>query len=233
MIDTHAHLGKVIYGYDPLTPKELIKFMDKYGIEKSVILPLVNPEEEHYYYTTEMALEDCKRYPDRFIPFVNIDPRRGKNNGTLDFYPIIKEYADRGCKGFGEILANLPTNDKRLKSIYKVCGQLGLPVLPDLRPTYCTAGVIEPLGMPYLEEVLEEFPQTIFIGHGPAFWAEISADIPEKVYYPKGKVEKPGRVNLLLEKYPNLHADLSAGSGYGAMSRDLDYAKIFLALTAS
>ena len=93
MIDTHAHLGKVQFGEDPLTPENLIKFMDKYGIEKSVILPLVNPEEEHYYYTTEQALEDCGKYPDRFIPFVNVDPRIGSNDGNYDFYPLINTTA--------------------------------------------------------------------------------------------------------------------------------------------
>ena len=229
MIDTHAHLGKVIFGADPLTPEKLIAFMDKHGIEKSVILPLVNPEEEHYSYTTEQALEDCGRYPDRFIPFVNVDPRRGTNDGNYDFYPLIKEYVDQGCKGFGEILANLPTHDKRLKGIYKACGELGLPVLPDFRYAASTNGVIDQIGMPYLEEVLNEFPQTIIIGHGPSFWAEIAADVPGiREYYPKGKVEKPGRVDYLLENYPNLWADLSAMSGYNALARDLDYAKRFL-----
>jgi predicted TIM-barrel fold metal-dependent hydrolase len=229
VIDTHAHLGKVIFGKDPLTPEKLIAFMDKYGIEKSVILPLVNPEEEHYSYTTEQALEDCRSYPDRFIPFVNVDPRRGSNDGNYDFYPLIEEYVDQGCKGFGEILANLPTHDKRLKGIYKACGALGLPVLPDFRYATSTNGVIEPIGMPYLEEVLNEFPQTIIIGHGPSFWAEIAADVPGiRENYPKGKVEKPGRVDTLLERYPNLWADLSAMSGYNALGRDLDYAKRFL-----
>lgn len=55
MIDFHAHLGKVIHGYPPLTPEELLRFMDRQGIEQSVILPLVAPEEEDYYYTTEQA----------------------------------------------------------------------------------------------------------------------------------------------------------------------------------
>ena len=59
MIDVHAHLGKVIYGYPPLTPEKLLRFMDTYGIEQSVILPLVSPEEEDYPYTTEQALQDC------------------------------------------------------------------------------------------------------------------------------------------------------------------------------
>ncbi|MFH1007972.1 MAG: amidohydrolase family protein [Candidatus Latescibacterota bacterium] len=229
MIDTHAHLGKVLYGKDPLTAGALIVFMDAHGIEKSVILPLVNPEEEHYSYTTEQALEDCRKHPDRFIPFVNVDPRRGTNDGNYDFHPLIEEYADQGCKGFGEILANLPTHDPRLKSIYRACGQLGLPVLPDLRFAASTVGVRDQIGLPYLEEALREFPETLFIGHGPAFWAEIAADVPGiQEGYPKGVVRKPGRVDYLMEHHPNLWADLSAMSGYNALARDRDYAKRFV-----
>ena len=228
MIDFHAHLGKLIHGYPPLTAEKLLQFMDRHGIEKSVILPLVNPEEEDYYYTTEQALADCAGHPHRLIPFANVDPRRGSNDGHYDFYPVLKEYADMGCKGFGEILANLPTNDPRMKGIYAACGRLGFPVVFDFRMT--ANGVLDPVGMPYLEECLREFPQTIFVGHGPGWWAEISADVtPEdKKTYPTKKVISPGKIDYLLERYPNMHADLSARSAYNALTRDLRVARQFL-----
>ena len=38
MIDFHAHLGKVMHGYDPLTVEDLLGFMDEHGMEKSDIL---------------------------------------------------------------------------------------------------------------------------------------------------------------------------------------------------
>ena len=102
MIDFHAHLGKVIHGQPALTVDDLLHFMDSHGIEISVVLPLVSPEEEDYYYTTEQALEDCAKCPDRLIPFACMDPRRGTNDGKYDFYPVLEEYADRGCRGFGD-----------------------------------------------------------------------------------------------------------------------------------
>jgi len=227
MIDFHAHLGNVMHGWKPLAVDELIEFMDAHGIEKSVILPLVAPEEEDYYYTTEQAIEDCAKHPDRLIPFANMDPRRGSNDGKYDFYPVLKEYADHGCKGFGEILANLPTNDPRMKGIYRACGRLGFPVVFDFRLR--TVGVIDPVGMPYLEECLREFPETVFVGHGPGWWAEISADVTleDKKGYPTKKVVAPGKIDYLLEQYPNLYADLSAGSASNAFNRDLKYAEEF------
>ena len=59
--------------------------MDINGIEKSVVLPLIAPEEEDCYYTTEQALDDCAKHPDRLISFANMDPRRGSNDGKYDF----------------------------------------------------------------------------------------------------------------------------------------------------
>jgi len=228
MIDSHAHLGKVMHGFPPLTVKKLLRFMDERGIEKSVVLPLVAPEEEDYYYTTEQALADCAKHPDRLIPFANMDPRRGRNDGSYDFYPVLKQYADSGCRGFGEILANVATNDPRMKGIYEACAELDFPVVFDFRCS--TVGVTDLVGMPQLEECLQQFPETIFIGHGPAWWAEISADVTmeEKSSYPKGPVTAPGKVDFLLEHYPNMHADLSAQSAYNALTRDLEVTNEFL-----
>jgi uncharacterized protein len=229
IIDTHAHLGKVMYGCPPLTVEDLLRFMDEHGIDRSVVLPLVNPEEEDYYYTTEMALADCALHPDRLIPFANMDPRRGRNDGEYDFCPVLKEYKDMGCRGFGEILANLTTNDPRMKGIYRACGKLGFPVVIDFR-WLRTSGVLDPVGMPYLEECLREFSETIFVGHGPAWWAEISADVTgeEKSRYPEGEFRHPGKIDYLLETYPNMYADLSASSGYCALTRDIEYTRVFL-----
>ena len=229
IIDVHTHLGKVIHGYPPLTVEKLLRFMDAHDIEWSVVLPLVHPEEEDYYYTTEQALADCARHPDRLIPFANIDPRRSSNDGRYDFYPVLKEYADQGCRGCGEFLCNLPTNDPRMKGIYRACGRLGWPVVFDFR-WQRTSGVLDPVGMPWLEECLKEFPETVFIGHGPSWWAEISADVTEedKSGYPKGPVVPGGSIDRFLAQYPNLHADLSAGSGLNAFRRDPTYAREFV-----
>ena len=227
-IDFHTHLGRVLHGWEPLTPEKLLRFMDDHGIERSVVLPLVAPEEEDYYYTTEQALADCAEHPDRLVPFCNMDPRRGSNDGSYDFLPVLTEYVERGCKGFGEILANLPTNDPRMKGIYRACGELGLCVVFDFR--LGPVGVIDPVGMPYLEECLVEFPDTDFIAHGPGWWAELSADVTEedKQGYPTGRVQAPGRVDTMLETYPNLHADLSANSAYAALSRDPEVTRALL-----
>ena len=232
MIDIHTHIGRIFSGKKPLTAGILVKAMDKYGIRKAVVLPIENPEETHWYFTTEQVLKRCSKYPDRLIPFCNVDPRRGNNSEMTDFEGLIREYVEKGCKGFGEVLANLPFNDSRMKKIYSVCQKFHLPVLFHLGgvPKRSRIGLVDKLGLPFMEEILKEFPNTIFIAHGPGWWAEISGNITarDRETYPKGKIKKEGKVQYLLEKYPNIYADLSAGSGYNALTRDPEYGRKFL-----
>jgi predicted TIM-barrel fold metal-dependent hydrolase len=233
MIDYHVHIGKIFYGRKPLTPKRLIKKMDEIGIEKAVILPIENPEETHWYNTSENVLKVCKKYKERLIPFCNVDPRRGLNSENEKFiFNLIEEYVKKGAKGFGEILANLRFNDKRMKNIYKACGELKISIVFHLGgvPERSTIGLTDEIGLPYMEEILNEFPNTIFVAHGTGWWAEISGDVkPEdRDTYPKGKIEKEGRVQYLLKNYPNIYADLSGGSAYNALTRDSEYGIEFL-----
>jgi len=233
MIDYHVHIGKIFYGRKPLTPKRLIKKMDEIGIEKGVILPIENPEETHWYNTSDNVLKVCKKYKERLIPFCNVDPRRGLNSENEKFiFNLIEEYLKKGAKGFGEILANLRFNDKRMKNIYKACGELKISIVFHLGgvPEKSTIGLTDEIGLPYIEEVLNEFPDAVFVAHGPGWWAEISGDVkPEdRDSYPKGKIEKEGKVQYLLKNYPNIYADLSAQSAYNALTRDPEYGIEFL-----
>jgi hypothetical protein len=70
----------------------------------------------------------------------------------------------------------------------------------------------------------------VFLAHSQPFWSHISGDVTEEEWsrYPKGPVAEGGRVPELLEKYPNLHGDLSAGSGHNAVSRDPAFGYDFL-----
>jgi len=233
MIDYHVHIGKIFYGRKPLTPKRLIKKMDEAGIEKAVILPIENPEETHWYNTSDNVLKVCKKYKERLIPFCNVDPRRGLNSENEKFiFNLIEGYLKKGAKGFGEVLANLPFNDKRMKNIYKACGELKISIVFHLGgvPEKSTIGLTDEIGLPYMEEVLNEFPDAVFVAHGPGWWAEISGDVkPEdRDSYPKGKIEKEGKVQYLLKNYPNIYADLSAQSAYNALTRDPEYGIEFL-----
>ena len=227
MIDIHMHVGRLyVAERRPLTARFLLEFMDRCGIERAALLPIESPEETHYYVPTRDVLAVCRRHPERFIPFCNVDPRVGGRDSAAVLQARLTEHKQAGCKGYGEAMTSLAIDDVRLRRVYAICGELELPVLfhaDDLRN-------LDEKGMPRLERVLREFPGTLFIGHGPRFWAEISGDVSEDQFggYPTGPVTPGGAVVRLLADSPNLHADLSAGSGLNALTRDRAFALEFV-----
>ena len=76
--------------------------------------------------------------------------------------------------------------------------------------------------------MLATYKNAKFIGHAPHFWREISKDVDPKVSYAKGPVVPGGRLDELFGRYKNLYADLSAGSGFGGITRDPAFGLGFL-----
>lgn len=83
-----------------------------------------------------------------------------------------------------------------------------------------------------LEKRLKEYPDVVFIGHGPLFWKGISSELGCTTY-PRGPVLKGGVLPRLLEEYPNLYADISGVSGYNALQRDKKFTQQFLSELSS
>lgn len=230
MIDIHTH---VLYHWEKehLTERKLLEKMDSLGIEKFVVLPIIGPEVPYYYFGTEDVLRVRERHPERVIPFCNIDPRAGKNSPETDFSPLIDKYREAGCRGLGELTANLYIDDPLCLNLFRQCGEAGLPVLFHLYDRFGGSyGLVDDMKLPRLENALKKCENTVFIGHAMAFWSEISADTDDATRggYPKGPVKKPGRLQELFERYPNLYGDVSAGSGYNALARDRDYGYEFM-----
>jgi predicted TIM-barrel fold metal-dependent hydrolase len=200
--------------------------MDEHNIARAVVLPLVSPESSSYLNLTEPALAAAKAFPDRLVPFCCIDPRTSYTGGKAGLRSMLKEYVDQGARGFGEHKAGLPIDDPRMMTLYEACDDLKLPVLFHMDNE---RGLDKP-GLPGLEHALKSFPNVNFIGHGPGFWASISGELSQKDLggYPQGKVHPGGALDRLLDAYPNLWCDLSAGSGAGAFSRDLEFGRGFL-----
>ncbi len=236
-IDIHVHTishHSPCRGTDPIdkfcTPEQLIEKFDEYGIERAVILPIANPECSLVMQSLNDVENICAKYPDRFSWFMNIDPRAVGNGENSDFVPILEYYKAHGAKGLGEICANLYFDDPRCLKLFSDCEKCGVPVL--FHTTLNVGndyGLIDELGLPRFEKVLSMFPNLVFFAHSQAFWAHMSADIDAEgtLGYPEGKVTE-GRVAELMRKYPNLHGDLSAGSGGNAIMRDEEYGLKFL-----
>ena len=96
IIDAHAHMDEIesLGWMDP--PERVIGIMDKAGIDKAVVstycnLPGINNDALEYVYN------GVKKFPDRLIPYVRLDPWYGeKAISILD--KAVREYNFRGVK---------------------------------------------------------------------------------------------------------------------------------------
>jgi predicted TIM-barrel fold metal-dependent hydrolase len=233
-IDIHTHVGRYFWGKD-LTVKELLKLMDKHGIERACVLPLVSPESTVYPQTNDDALAAYRAHPDRIIPFCCVDPRTNSGNpkrmGRLVLSTMIdylKRYQDLGARGFGEHQVGLPFDHPLMMTVYEALSHVGLPMLfhlDDIR------GIDTP-GLPRLENALKSFPNVPMIGHACGFWASISGDATPKDFNTYLTAPKPaapgGAIDRLMDRYPNLYGDLSEPGGYWAIHRDEKFGRDFL-----
>ncbi len=225
-VDVHTHLGQTWNSTQPLSAAELLKWMDANQIAQAVVLPLVSPESSSYPLTTDFVLAATKANRDRLIPFCSVDPRTSYSGGLAGLVDMLKKYVDQGAKGFGEHKPGVKIDDPRNMTIYAACGELALPILFHLDEQRNT----DAPGLPGLERALKEHPHTQFIGHGPGWWASISGNVQQAdlARYPDGTVAPGGAIDSLMDRYPNLFGDLSAGSGARAISRDPDFGRQFL-----
>ncbi|MDH7567979.1 MAG: amidohydrolase family protein [Armatimonadota bacterium] len=236
IIDIHTHS---IMLNDPrqrrisrwTSPEELLSMWDALGIDRGVVLPLVHHEIGAILQTSENVLDMYARWPDRIIPFCNLDARWNHNRADADFTPVLEHYKELGCKGVGEFVSNLPWDDDRVLNLLSHVEKAGLPLLFHVasrdRGQY---GVIDDYRLTKLEFVLKRFPRLQFIAHSMGIWSNISGDANEQNWmgYPKGPVTPGGRLITLMRTYDNLWADISAGSGNNAIVRDKEFGFRFL-----
>lgn len=241
-IDIHTHASRYKEKFTKVcTAEELIEEFDKYGIDKGVVQPMVSPE-VYYPQSNEDILYICEKYPDRLIPFCNIDPRSGKNSPTTDFTPVLQYYKDRGCKGVGEVMPKMEIRDPKMQNLLYHCEKVGLSVTFDGSPQKDRGfGVYDDPGLPQLELTLMSFPELIVFAHGPLFWSELARleTIGERGYVytiddrhvgnmNRGPIREEGVLPKLMRKYPNLYGDLSDGTPTLMFNRDRDFAGRFM-----
>jgi predicted TIM-barrel fold metal-dependent hydrolase len=172
------------------------------------------------------------RYPDRFLAGYCPDPTRVNAPDLLRAAASI-----HGVRVCGEWKYRVLLDDPRCLELFRAAGELGLPVTVHIDVPYLPGPDGKPVYQPKwyggtvanLERALQACPSTVFLGHAPGFWREISADADtDPAPYPKGPVPAPGRLYRLFDTCPNLYGDLSANSGRNALSRDPVNGRAFL-----
>jgi uncharacterized protein len=203
-IDIHVHANACTD--EGFTLDSVVEWMDENRVERCIIQQLKQTLPRN-------AEEDATQVR-------NYRKHRGRIYGFCVSYAkdvisleqtarFLRREKQKGAIGFGEHYGEgLFVNDPKSMILYEACAEVGLPVLFHMDGENNRD---EP-GLPLLEEVLKAVPDCTFIAHAPGWWTQL----------PSGTCER------LLQNYPNLYGDLSAGSGARAISRDKDLGREFL-----
>lgn len=242
-IDFHHHPN-----WHGVTIDGLVANMDKHRIDKTVLLSWEMPEDEvnvvprfHLSHDPRglciplaWVVEGVEKYPDRFIPAWAPDPRDRHARARL-----IAAVKLHKIKVYGELKCRMRYDSPDAIAMFRVCGRLKLPVLFHLQgsPFVVEENAKDVFSWTQwyggdfsaVETMCRLCPDTVFLGHAPGFWNQISGDADQVAKnYVMDPVTPGGRVTAALRKYPNLYCDLSAGSGLRALDRDHDHAREFL-----
>jgi predicted TIM-barrel fold metal-dependent hydrolase len=215
MIDAHLHIG-----HKDRTLEQTIAHLDGIGADRAVVLPIEAGDRE-YVWMSETVAEAHEQHPDRVIPFCHIDVTREDSVEELERRAKLDVY-----KGYGEQKQHIPLNHAGLARVLGFVNEMGWPITFHFQEG--ERGYNQ--GIDHLETLLKQFPRIKFIGHAQSWWSNISAEVPapEETLYPKGPVAPGGLADRLLSDYENMYADLSAGSGLGALMRDEAFTRGFL-----
>ena len=215
LIDCHLHIN-----HFDRSIEDTIAHLDATGTTKAFVLPLETGE-GGVLLRSETVLHAYHLHPDRIVPFCQTDIRQP------DCLERIRAYQKLGCRGVGEQKEHLALNDPRVEAVIALCDEFNWPITIHFQDgkNGFNQGLAD-----HLETYLKKYQRVRIIGHAQTWWANISADVPDatKTLYPKGPVKPGGLLDRLLSEYPNLYGDMSAGSGYNALSRDEDFTAGFI-----
>ena len=213
VIDIHQHTD-----YSGRTDEQLIAHQRKMGVTHTVLLPAGR------FFGLEAACSGNDRVqavaralPGEYSFFANEVPY------LSDARDVLTTNLRAGALGIGEQKFMLEADSRAVAMVAEIAQEFGVPVLLHFQfGRYNT-------GFDRFHLILEKFPRVNFIGHAQTWWANIDAKAEQAVLYPKGPVTPGGITDKLLADYPNIFADMSAGSGLNALRRDEEYARAFIA----
>lgn len=240
LIDAHGHPNYHGYGAE-----RIVRNLDEQGIDKMWLLSWEIPSSEYDALHNQSlmsavaqsgidladVLEVGKHAPDRFVLGYAPHPKRpdaiDRIKAATEIYPI---------RLAGEYKSRTLFDDPDALRLLQTFGELHLPVTIHLEygtkydganypwPDWWYGGTIGAL-----ERAVVECPDTIFIGHGPGWWSHISGDdLFDKEMYPTAPAVPGGKNPEMLAQYPNMYADLSAGSGLNALKRIKDSGRQYI-----
>ena len=211
-IDIHQHTN-----YSGRTTEQLIAHQRALGVTTTVLLPAGKMYGLDAQCGGNDTVRDAtSRHPKEFRFFANEIPYLGEAKET------ITSFLKQGAIGIGEQKFRVLSDSRYLANIAAIAAEFDVPILlhfwdGDYNMEYNR-----------FHKTLEKFPNVNFIGHAQTFWGHIDANYQAGDMYPKGPVKTGGLTDKYLSNYPNMYADMSAGSGLNAIIRDEEHYRGFM-----
>ena len=222
IIDIHQHTN-----YHGRSAEELLAHQRTMGITRTILLPagsLIDSPATHNGRSNGLAaqaggnetvLAIARQYSDEFLFGAN------EVSDLPTARKEIEKYLKLGAVILGEQKFNVECDSQRSQLLYTLAAEYQVPILLHFQHHRYN------LGFERFHAVLEKFPKTNFIGHAQTWWGNIDKNHDQTQMYPKGPVTPGGLTDRYLGDYPNMYADLSAGSGLNALTRDEDHTRGF------
>jgi len=145
----------------PQTIEGVIKHMDDANIEKAVIMSMDTSSVDHWAFKAKTINNDdiaefVRRYPDRFIGYGSVDPRR--EDAVAETERCIKELNFKGMKFHPGAVRLFPNDEKYFYPIYEKCVELGVPVQSHCGTTGLYFTKIKHTMPVYYDDVAVDFP---------------------------------------------------------------------------
>ena len=224
IIDIHQHSN-----YGGRTEKQLIDHQRAMGITTTILLPSGRPAFTAATHEgasnglggetdgTEICYRLAQKYPGEFTFGANDVP------DVPGAVSEIEKYLNLGAKIIGESKFGVECDSPEMQNIYRLAQEYDVPVLMHWQHGRYNHGFER------FHKMLEKYPGVNFIGHAQTWWANIDKNHTDQTkMYPKTKVTPGGLTDRYLSDYPNMYADMSAGSGLNSLLRDEDHARGFI-----
>ena len=222
IVDIHQHTN-----YHGRDDTGLIAHQAAMGVTKTILLPAgsdaLRPSTHQgksfglaaRVLGNEAAYRLVKEHPDKFVFCAN------EVTDLDSAVPELEKYLKLGAVGIGEQKFSVQCDSPESFKVYDLAKAFGVPVLLHFQTNTYN------LGYERMFQVLEKYPTVNFIAHAQATWGNVDAKHDQKVNYPTGKVTPGGLTDQWLTRYANFFADLSAGSGLNAFTRDEEHGAAF------
>lgn len=238
IIDIHQHTN---YGgrrnaiFEQIAPArsdaELVAHQRAMGVTKTILLPAGRPVLRPSTHAgasnglngtvsgNDAVLALARQYPGEFVFGAN------EVSDLEDAPQVVEKYLKLGACIIGEQKFGVECDSAAMQKLYELAAAFQVPILMHWQMGSYNHGFDR------FHVMLKKYPKVNFIGHAQTWWANIDREYKDdaKNLYPKGKVTAGGLTDRYLRDYPNMYADLSAGSGEGAFKRDPEHARAFFA----